>query len=191
MTELEYPVADVISRRRSRRAYTDQPVEEEKIRSLFEAARWAPSSMNEQPWKYIYATKEQMSLWEKIFESLNASNQLWVRHAPLLVASITRKNFTRNDQPNHTAKYDLGAANALLSIQATELGLNVHQMGGYNQSTLRKNLNIPEEYELGVVMAIGYPGDPEILPDALRQRELAPRQRLSQSNFVLNSAFPV
>jgi len=187
--EFESPVLEPIQKRRSRRAYLDRPIEQEKIQSLFEAARWAPSSVNEQPWTYIYATKDQSELWEKLFSTLNDGNKIWAQHAPLLILSLTRKNFSRNDQPNSSAKYDLGGANAFLSLQATHLGLNVHQMGGYDRQKAKENLNIPDTFELGVIMAIGYPGDPEMLPENLKQRELAPRHRHLQEEFVLNKTF--
>lgn len=188
-SEFEADIVDVIKHRRSRRAFLNKAVEPEKIKSLFEAARWAPSSVNEQPWMYIYATKEQSELWSKIFEALNDSNKVWVREAPLLIASMVRKFFSRNNQPNSSAYYDLGAANALLGIQATALDLNVHQMGGYNHEVLRRNLNVPDSYELGVVMAVGYLGKPEQLADHLKEREVSPRLRYVQNEFVKNSAF--
>jgi nitroreductase len=186
---IEAPLLDVIINRRSKRAYLNQTVEPEKVRSLFEAARWAPSSVNEQPWTYIYATQDQPELWTKIFDALNENNKVWVKEAPLLIVSLAKKNFTRNGLLNTSAKYDLGGANALLSLQAVELGLNVHQMGGFNAELLRINLNIPEHFEIGVVMAIGYSGDPESLPQPLKPRELAPRVRLLQEEFVMNKSF--
>jgi nitroreductase len=185
----EAPVLEVIENRKSRRAYSTQPIETEKITSLFEAARWAPSSMNEQPWVYIYATKDQPELWNKIFDALNESNQVWAKDAPLLIVSLARKYFTRNQRINTSAKYDLGAANAFLSLQASSLGLNVHQMGGYDAIKFRDNLNISEEFELGVIMAIGYPGDADALPENLKVRELSPRTRYLQSTFVMNQTF--
>lgn len=186
--ETEFPVLDVIASRRSRRAFSAKPVEAEKIKILFEAARWAPSSVNEQPWVYLYATKEQ-PLWQQIFDSLNDGNKIWAKDAPLLVVSLARKNFTRSDRPNASAKYDLGGANAFLSLQATELGLNVHQMGGYDSQKLRDDLHIPDTFEQGVIMAIGYPGDAGTLPENLRLREITPRQRILQEEFVMNKPF--
>lgn len=188
-SDIQSPVLDVIQQRRSRRAYSDRAVEPDKINSLFEAARWAPSSVNEQPWLYLYATKDQEELWTKIFESLNEGNKIWAKNAPLLIVSLVRKNFIRNDHPNTSARYDLGGANALLSIQAAHLGLNVHQMGGFNADVLRRNLNIPETYDPVVIMAIGYPGDVQMLPEHLKIRELAPRERYVQQEFVMNKAF--
>lgn len=188
-TDFEAPLLETIQNRRSRRAYLSTPIEKEKIQSLFEAARWAPSSVNEQPWTYIYATKDQTELWGKLFSTLDESNKTWTQHAPLLILSLARKTFLRNEQPNGSAKYDLGGANAFLSLQATHLGLNVHQMGGYDRQKAKEYLNIPDTYELGVVMAIGYPGDPEMLPEHLKKRELAPRLRLLQEEFVMNKTF--
>jgi nitroreductase len=164
-------------------------VEQEKIRSLFEAARWAPSSLNEQPWFYVYATSDQQTLWNKIFEAVNAGNKVWARHAPLLIVSLARKNFIRFDSPNPSARYDLGAANAFLSLQAAHLGLNAHQMAGFDHKTLIQNLGIPDTYEPVIVMAIGYPGDTEKLPDNLKARELAPRERYVEQEFVMNKSF--
>ena len=188
-TEFTSPVLEVIQKRRSRRAYSDRMVEPEKIHSLFEAARWAPSSLNEQPWFFVYATRDQQTLYNSIFESLNASNQVWARHAPLLIVSLVRKNFIRFDSPNPSARYDLGAANAFLSLQAAHLGLNVHQMAGFDAATLIGNLRIPERYDPVIVMAIGYPGDAQTLPDNLKARETAPRERYVKREFVMNKAF--
>jgi nitroreductase len=188
-TNFESIVLGVIKDRRSRRAYSEKPIEPEKIKALFEAARWAPSSMNDQPWTYIYATKDQPELWNKLFDTLNENNKIWAAHAPLLVLSLTRKHFTANGRPNGTAQYDLGGANAFLTLQAVELDLHAHQMGGYDHQKAIVNLHIPDTYELGVMMAIGYYGDPEKLADHLKVRETAPRQRYMQREFVMNKTF--
>jgi nitroreductase len=189
-SNLESPVLDVIERRRSLRAYSAKPVEPEKIKSLFEAARWAPSSMNEQPWTYIYATKEQPELWTKIFNTLSEGNKIWAVNAPVLIVSLARTRLLRNGMPNPSAKYDLGAANALLSLQATALGLNVHQMGGYDKESLARNLSVPlSDFEPVVIIAVGYPGEVNELPDNLRQRETAPRARYVQQSFVMTKHF--
>lgn len=187
-TEFASPVLDVIQKRRSRRAYADKMVEPEKIHSLFEAARWAPSSLNEQPWFYVYATRDQ-DLWNKIFESLKEGNKVWARNAPLLIASFARKNFIRFDSPNPSAKYDVGAANAFLSLQAAHLGLNVHQMAGFDEKNIVNSLGVPDRYEPVIVMAIGYPGDVGSLPENLKAREMAPRERYVEEVFAMNKAF--
>ncbi len=188
-TEFEFPVTELIEQRRSRRAYSSKPVEPEKIKSLFEAARWAPSSVNEQPWFYLYATREQPELWNTIFETLSEGNKIWAKEAPLLVVAMYRKNFLRNDRPNGAARFDLGAANAFISLEATNLGLNVHQMGGFEKQKAIELLNIPDTHEPVVIMAIGYLGDIENLPDNLKEREVAPRERYTQDFFVLNKTF--
>lgn len=179
----------LIQNRRSKRAYRTNRISPEKIDSLFEAARWSPSGMNEQPWVYLYATKEQPELWQKIFEPLNDTNKIWAANAPLLVVAMIRRNHERNGQPNGSARYDLGAANALLSIQAESIGLNVHQMGGFNKQKAVENLNIPDTHEPVVTMAIGYPGDPDILPENLKIREVGPRHRQHVEAFVMNKTF--
>jgi hypothetical protein len=139
---------------------------------------------------YLYATRDNSpELWNKIFDALNESNKVWVKSVPLLIASFVRKNFTRNDRPNGAARYDLGAANAFLSLQATHLGLNVHQIGGFDSERLKQNLNVPDIYEPVIVLAIGYHGEIEILPENLKLRELAPRERYVQSEFVMNRSF--
>jgi len=186
---IEHPVFAEIRERKSRRAYLPTPVSGETIKSLFEAARWAPSSSNEQPWAYLYATKDQPELWEKIFDSLMEGNKLWAREAPLLVVSMVRKNFLKNDKPNGSARFDLGAANAFLSLQATHLGLNVHQMGGFEKEKIIRNLNIPDTHEPVVVLAIGYPGTPEQLAEPFKTRETALRERYTQEFFVMNDTF--
>jgi nitroreductase len=189
-SEFHSPVLEVIRNRRSRRAYSGVPVEAAHIESLFEAARWAPSSVNEQPWLYIYATRDQQpELWNAIFDSLNESNKVWVQQVPLLISSFARTHFTRNDRPNSSARYDLGGANAFLSLQATHLGLNVHQMGGFNAEKLMKNLNVPAGFDPVVVLAIGYPGEADVLPENLKLREVAPRERYVRDEFVRNKSF--
>jgi nitroreductase len=188
-TQVDAPLLEVIQERRSRRAYAETQIEPDKIQVLFEAARWAPSSNNEQPWAYIYATKEQPELWGRLFDTLMDGNKIWAARAPLLVLSMIRKNFIHNEKPNPSAKYDLGSANAFLTLQATELGLNVHQMGGFDREAAKANLNIPDTYEAAVMLAIGYLGDAELLPENLKERETAPRERYTQEAFVMNNTF--
>lgn len=186
---IDYPISELIRSRKSIRYFSAQLLKPEKIASLFEATRWAPSSTNEQPWFYIYATKDQTDLWNKIHTNLNDGNKIWAKDAPLLIVSMARKRFTRYDVDNAHAMYDLGGANSFLSIQAVELGLQVRQMAGFNHQKMTAELNIPSDYEVSVVMAVGYPGDVNALPENLRQRELAPRERYLQQEFVMNKIF--
>ncbi len=190
-TEVEYPLLSELVERRSKRAFSEKPVTEATMRSLFEAARWAPSSMNAQPWVYVYATQQQSELYQRILNALNDGNKIWAQHAPVLVVSLARKNHLSNGAANGAARYDVGAANALLSVQATHAGLTVHQMGGYNKQVLAENLNIPESLEPIVILAIGYAGNPDNLNDNLKARELAPRERYTQEFFVQNHSFTI
>lgn len=187
--QFQYPVSDLIKNRRSPRAFSNQPIEPAKIYSLFEATRWAPSSTNEQPWLYIYATHDQTELWTILFNCLNEGNKLWAKDAPLLILTLARKNFSRFPGANAHAMYDLGGANSFLSLQAVEMGLQVRQMAGFNLSKTIEQVRIPSTYEVGVFIAVGYPGDPEMLPERLRLRELEPRERFLQQEFVMNKAF--
>ena len=187
---VEHPILDLIKNRRSARAFSTQPIEPERIYSLFEATRWAPSSTNEQPWLYIYATSDQTELWTTLFECLSAGNKVWAKDAPLLILSLARKNFSRYPGANAHAMYDLGGANSFLSLQAVEMGLQVRQMAGFDHRKTIEQVHVPETtYEIGVFMAVGYPGDPETLPEKLRVRELAPRERFLQQEFVMNKIF--
>jgi nitroreductase len=187
--QIEHPVSDLIKNRKSIRAFSNRPIDPDKINSLFEATRWAPSSTNEQPWVYIYATRDQTELWEKLFSCLNDGNKAWAKDVPLLILSLARKNFTRFHGTNTYAMYDLGGANSFLSLQAVELGLQVRQMAGFHRERVIEQLNIPDTFEVGVFIAVGYPGDPETLPENLKIREAAPRERFIQQEFVMNRGF--
>lgn len=188
--QFQYPILDLIKNRKSTRAFSKQLIDQDQIDSLFEATRWAPSSTNEQPWLYMYATREQTQFWETLFSCLNEGNQIWAKDAPLLILSLARKNFTRFSGTNAYAMYDLGGANSFLSLQAVELGLQVRQMAGFHMQKTIELLRIPERYEVGVFIAVGYPGDPQTLPEKLKARELAPRERILQREFVMNAPFP-
>lgn len=186
---IEHPVSDLIKNRKSIRAFSSQLIDLDKINSLFEATRWAPSSTNEQPWVYIYATRDQNEFWDRLFSCLNDGNKIWAKEAPLLILSLARKNFTRFHGTNTYAMYDLGGANSFLSLQAVELGLQVRQMAGFHHERVIEQLNIPDTFEIGVFIAVGYPGDPETLPEKLKLREAAPRERFIQQEFVMNHGF--
>ncbi len=187
--QIEHPVIDLIKNRRSSRAFSKRLIEPERIYSLFEATRWAPSSTNEQPWLYIYATHDQPELWKKLFNCLNEGNKLWAKDAPLIILSLARKNFSRYPGANAHAMYDLGGANSFLTLQAVEMGLQVRQMAGFSYEKTIAEIRIPTTYELGVFIAVGYPGDPETLPEKLRMREQQPRERFLQQEFVMNKIF--
>ena len=182
--ETQYPIHDLLRRRWSPRAFSDRRVEPDKLRSLWEAARWAPSSYNEQPWSFIVATKEDEAEYARLLSCLVEGNILWAQHAPVLMVSVARLSFEEDGKPNRHAFHDVGQAVANLIVQATALGLVVHQMAGILPDKIRELYGIPGGHEAVAGIALGYPGDPATLPERLRQRELAPRSRKPIQDFV-------
>jgi nitroreductase len=182
--ETSAPVHDLIRYRWSPRAFDSQPVEPEKLRSLFEAARWAASSYNAQPWYFIVATKDDSENYKKILDCFVEFNQAWAKSAPVVALSVARMKFEHNGTPNNHAFHDVGQAAANLALQATALGLQIHQMAGILPDKAREIFGIPEGYEAVAGFAIGYPGDPASLPDKLREQERAPRSRKPLDSFV-------
>lgn len=182
--DTRFPIHDLLKRRWSPRAFSDRPVEPDPLRSLLEAARWAPSSNNEQPWSFIVATKEDQAEHGRLLGCLMEGNVPWAQRAPVLMVSMARMSFEENGTPNRHAFHDVGQAVASLSVQATALGLFVHQMAGFHPDKVRELYGIPKEFEPVAAVAIGYPGDPESLPERLKKRELAPRERKPLSEFV-------
>jgi nitroreductase len=180
-----FPVHDLIRDRWSPRAFAKKPVEPSVLASLFEAARWAPSSSNEQPWAYLVATKEDKENFAKTLSVLVEFNAGWAKEAPVLMITVSRLNF-QNGTPNRNAFYDTGAATALLSVEATARSLAVHQMAGFDPAKAKQVFDIPEDWEPIAAMAIGYPGDPNSLPQKLHDREIAPRTRKPLSEFVMS-----
>lgn len=178
------PIHDLVSHRWSPRAFADRPVEPEKLRSLFEAARWASSSFNAQPWFYIVATKDDPANYNRVLQCFVEFNQGWAKNAPVVALSVARLKFEHNGEANRHAFHDVGAASAGLALQATSLGLQVHQMAGILPEKAREIFKIPEGYEAVAGMALGYPGDPESLPEPMKHRELAPRERKPAETFV-------
>ncbi len=182
LTPTEAPILDIIGKRWSSLAFEPTPLKGEMITSLFEAARWAQSSYNEQPWRYVYASKGDPDR-EKL-ESLLAEGNSWAKNAGLLIISFAKKTFAKNGKENRHSLHDLGAASALLTLQATSMGLNSHQMAGFDTAHANEALGVPADFEPGSMIAIGYPADPATLPEALLTREKAPRSRNTQSSFV-------
>jgi nitroreductase len=180
-----FPVHNLIRERWSPRAFASKHVEPAILASLFEAARWAPSSNNEQPWAYLVATKDDSENFAKTLSVLVEFNAAWAKEAPVLMIAVSRLNF-QNGTPNRNAFYDTGAATALLSVEATARGLAVHQMAGFDHTKAKQVFGIPEDCEPIAAIAIGYPGDPESLSQKLRDREVAPRTRKPLSEFVMS-----
>jgi nitroreductase len=180
----QYSIHDLLRRRWSPRAFSNRMVEPDTLRSLLEAARWAPSSYNEQPWSFLVATKQDPAEHARLLSCLVEGNIEWAQHAPVLMVSVARLTFEDDGKPNRHAFYDVGQAVANLIVQATALGLVVHQMAGIHPEKIRELYSLPEGYESVAGIALGYPGDPESLPERLRQRELAPRERKPLTEFV-------
>ena len=184
--DTQYQIHDLLRHRWSPLAFSEQMVEPEKLCSVLEAARWAASSYNEQPWSFIVATKDNQGEFERLLSCLAAGNQPWAQNAPVLMLSVAKLYFERNGVENRHAFHDVGAAVALLAIQATALGLLLHQMAGFDVSLARELYSIPEGYEPVAAIALGYLGDPQTLSEKLLQRELAPRIRKPLENFVFS-----
>jgi nitroreductase len=182
----DYPIHDLLRRRWSPRAFADRPVEADKLRSLLEAARWAPSSFNEQPWAFLVATKDQPAEFAKVLSCLVEGNQAWAKLAPVLILGFAHLAFERNQQANRHAYHDVGQAAANLTFQATADGLAVHQMAGIQVDKIRSTFAVPEGWDPVAGIAIGYPGDPANLPEPLRQRELAERVRKPLGSFAFS-----
>ncbi len=179
------PIHDLISHRWSPRAFDPRPVEKEKLRGLFEAARWASSSYNAQPWHYIVATKDDPENYAKVLSTFVEFNQSWAKNAPVVAISVASHKMPHDGSQNRHAFHDVGQASANLSLEATSLGLQVHQMAGIDPEKARQVFGIPEHFEAVAGIALGYPGDPMTLPEGrLRDGETGARQRKEASSFV-------
>jgi nitroreductase len=186
----DHPVYSLIRERWSPRAFSLKPVPHEVFRSLFEAARWAPSSSNEQPWAFIVATHEDPAAHAKMISTLVQANQAWAGNAPVLAVAASKLAFARNGTPNRNALYDTGGAVAYLTTEATARGLFVHQMAGIDPHTAIELFSIPSGWEPIAAFVIGYPGDLDSLLDSrLRERELAARNRKPLSEFVMSGSW--
>jgi nitroreductase len=180
----DHPILDVLRKRWSPRAFADRPVEPTKLQSLLEAARWAPSCFNEQPWSFIVATKDNPPEYERLLACLVEKNQAWAKSAPVLMISVAAKSFAQTGKPNRHWFHDVGLAVSDLVTQATVLDLFVHQMAGFSPDKARQTYGIPETHEAVAAIAIGYLGDPNSLPDDLRDRELKEQTRKPLKDFV-------
>ncbi|WP_258104048.1 nitroreductase family protein [Marinoscillum sp. MHG1-6] len=183
-----YKINDLIASRWSPRSFTGESISDEDLFSLFEAARWAPSAMNEQPWRFLYAKRGEAA-FDKMVAALKPGNQPWAPNASALIVTLVKKTFERNGAPNAAASHDLGLAVGNLTIQATELGYALHQMGGFEHHLIIDYFNIPEDYEPVTIIAVGKAGSPEQLEGALRDRELATRNRRPLEEIVFHETF--
>jgi nitroreductase len=185
----DHPVNDLIARRWSPRAMEPRPIPADALRSILEAARWAASSFNEQPWRFLVARREDVADFETMLSCLVEGNRGWARDAGALILTAARAAFSRNAKPNRHAWHDLGQAAANLSLQATDLGLVAHQMAGILPDKARKIFGVPEGFEVVTGIALGHQGNPDDLPDPLRGMETAPRERLPQDEIVFRGAW--
>ena len=181
---IDYMIHELLAERWRPYGFEDRPVAQADLRSLFEAARWAASSYNEQPLNFFVATKENPEEFARLLSCLVEANQEWAKAAPVLVLGVVSLKFSRNNKDNRAAVHDLGLAAGNLVVEATARGLCVHQMIGILPDKAREVYKIPEHYEAWTAMAIGYKADPAKLPDALKERDLTPRQRKPLSQFV-------
>ena len=172
-------IQETIANRWSPRAFdASKSVNQEQVIALLEAARWAPSCFGDEPWRFIVWNKAtDESTWQRAFDCLVPNNQVWVKAAPVLMLVCANTLFGHNQTPNRWGQYDTGAAAENLCLQASSMGLVVHQMGGFNADKARETFAIPDQYTPMAMLAVGYEGDANNLPDELKTRELAERKR--------------
>lgn len=186
----DHDILPVIADRYSPYAFDGRPVERAKLLSCLEAARWAASSFNEQPWRYILAERTDDTAFATALNCLLEANQAWAQHAGVLILTAAKRTFTRNDKPNRVAEHDLGIASANLTTQATALGLAVHQMAGVELQKVRLTYKIPEGFDPSTAIAIGYAADPDTFDNAdLASRDKGPRSRNPLPEWVFGEKF--
>ena len=166
----KYPIENLILNRWSSRAMSGEPIKQEEFLCLIEAARWAPSSYNGQPWRFIYAHRDT-STWNKLFDLLIPINQSWVIRSAVLIVVISKKTFEYNGQPSRTNLSDTGSAWQNFALQGSAMGLIIHGLEGFDYDKARKDLNIPDDYNVVMMVAVGKPGRKEDLPKELQARE--------------------
>ena len=177
----EYDINDIFLIRYSPRAMSGEPISKSELMTLFEAARWAPSASNIQPWRFLYAIKDTPD-FELFFSFLNEGNRIWCKNGGALVIGLSKKN-TDDGKINETHSFDTGAAWENLALEGTMLGLIIHGMAGYNLETLKTELNIPDGYNVELMIIIGKKGKIEDLPERLQERE-KPSQRKNLAEIV-------
>jgi nitroreductase len=183
----EFPIEPLFYRRWSPRAMSGEPLTEQELLRLFEAARWAPSTFNEQEWRFLYARRDTPQ-WADFFGLLMNVNQAWCHRAAVLSVVVARKNFTRNNQPNPVHVFDVGSAWQNLALQATAMGLVCHGMAGFDFEKARTVLKVPEDYAVAAMFAVGRPGDPAALSPELQERE-KPSDRRPVRESICEGAF--
>ena len=188
--DLQYPIHTLLEKRWSPRSFSEKVLSRETIHSLFEAARWAPSCYNDQPWYFVYATREEPEAFEKIADCLVEGNRKWAKDAPFIGLAIARKNFTHNGKNNRHATYDLGQSLAYFTFQAMNENVYVHQMAGFSRDKARETFDLEDGYEAVTAFVAGYLGKPEKLPDDLAEKERNPQKRRAQEDFAYRGQWP-
>ncbi|MGE3840221.1 MAG: nitroreductase family protein [Vicinamibacterales bacterium] len=186
---VDFPVHEPLAERWSARAFDPQPVSPAILVRVFEAARWAPSSGNLQPWRFIVARQEDTEPFAALVSALNPPNQIWAGRAPVIGLAAADRVNRRNGAPNRWAWYDTGLAMALLSVQATVEGLIIHQMAGFDADRMRQVVGLPEDFDPVVAFVLGFPGDSALLDEFNARREHAPRVRRPQAESVFLGSF--
>lgn len=185
----DHPIETLFLKRWSPRAMSGEPISDAEMHSLFEAARWAPSTYNEQEWRFLYARRETPH-WEKFFNLLMEPNKVWCKDAALLCVILAHKVFTHNGKPNPVHLFDCGNAFENLALQGAAMGLVVHGMGGFYFDRAQQELKVPEKFAVTAMFAVGRPGDPSKLPEQLQEREKptgrkALREIICEGEFAL------
>ena len=184
--QAEHEIDPIFLNRWSPRAFSPRPVEDEVLLSALEAARWAPSSNNEQPWRFIIARSEADRA--KFLEFLAPGNQRWAKDAPVLLVIISKKAFVESGQPNKTHQFDAGTASGFLHLQARQNGLYVHGMAGFDTDRARTALDVPDGFDIMAVFALGYRGETSQLPPDLQAREI-PSTRRPLADSLMEGGF--
>lgn len=185
--ESSYPIDKLFLSRVSSRAFSDERLTEEELLSLFEAARWAPSSYNGQPWRFVYARRGE-SDWDKLYNVLVDFNKQWCKNADTLVVAISRNNYEHNNKPARTSRFDTGSAWMSLALQAHEKNIVTHGMEGFDYDAIKKALEIPDNFTVEAMIAIGKKGNLESLPPDLRAKEI-PSTRKPLKDIVSKGKF--
>ena len=183
---VESGVDELILKRWSPRTFADKPVSGADLTKIVTAAAWAPSSSNEQPWRFLVGKKGDAT-YAKIFESLVEFNQMWAKSAPVLILTVAKKTFSKSGQENGWAMHDTGAASVLMTLEATVLGLHMHGMAGLDRAKVAASFALPEDFEVAAVWALGYLGELEALPEKLQVMEKAPRSRNPIEDYVFSA----
>lgn len=187
--QTKYPISDVVKNRWSARSFTGEPIEEDVLFTLFEAAAWSASSMNEQPWLFAYANKEDEEVFQKFHSCLLTGNSPWTKNASVLILLCAKMNFGSNGKPNRHAMFDCGSAATTLFLEAIQHKIYGHMMGGFDMTKTREVFSLPEDMEPCIFIALGKLADPQLLDEPFKTRELTPRTRKPLNEIVFKNHF--